>query len=190
MQLSDREILNLCNARNTHPMLSPLYPATSGDGVISYGLTSYGYDSRLGNEFAVQEGGESSAPIDPKKSTERNFRRFTSDIPFTLAPHGFLLARTTETFHIPRSILVICVGKSTYARCGLNVTTTPLEPEWGGVVTLELSNLTNAPITIYPNEGICQFIFLRSEVVCEVSYADKKGKYQWQTGVTLARVTK
>lgn len=186
MQLSDREIYAL--STGDKPMISPCYRPTSGDGIISYGVTSYGYDSRLGNEFAIQEGGKSSAPIDPKKSAERNFRRFTSDIPFELAPHGFLLARTTEYYRIPRDIMVLCFNKSTYARCGLLVTPTVFEPEWHGVVTLELANLTNSPIMIYPNEGICQFVFLRAGVVCHISYADKGGKYQGQTGVTLSKV--
>jgi dCTP deaminase len=154
--------------------------------IISYGLTSYGYDARLADEFKIFTNVD-SAIIDPKNFVDHSFveRQGTECI---IPPNSFALARTVEYFRIPRDVLVICVGKSTYARCGIIVNVTPLEPEWEGHVTLEFSNTTPLPAKIYAGEGACQFLFLKGDSVCEVSYADKKGKYMKQQGVTLPLV--
>lgn len=151
-------------------------------GKISYGLSSYGYDVRCSNEFKIFTNVH-SAVVDPKAFDKRSFVEVETDV-CIIPPNSFALARTVEYFKIPRNILSICLGKSTYARCGIIVNVTPLEPEWEGHVTLEFSNTTNLPAYIYANEGVAQMIFLESDTICEVSYKDRKGKYQGQTGIT------
>ncbi len=153
--------------------------------IISYGLTSYGYDARVADEFKIFTN-VNSVIVDPKEFVDTSFIDRKTDV-CTIPPNSFALARTVEYFKIPRDVLVICVGKSTYARCGIIVNVTPLEPEWEGHVTLEFSNTTPLPAKIYAGEGACQFIFLKANEICEVSYADRKGKYMGQTGVTLPR---
>lgn len=157
-----------------------------GQKVISYGTTSYGYDARVANEFKIFTNVD-SAIIDPKDFSTNSFVDREGDV-CIIPPNSFVLARTIEYFRIPRDVLVICVGKSTYARCGIIVNVTPLEPEWEGHVTLEFSNTTPLPAKIYANEGACQFIFLKGDRECAVSYADKSGKYMMQKGVTLPKV--
>lgn len=152
---------------------------------ISYGVTSYGYDARVANEFKIFTNIE-SAIVDPKDFANNSFVDRDCDV-CIIPPNSFALARTVEYFRIPRDVLVICVGKSTYARCGIIVNVTPLEPEWEGHVTLEFSNTTPLPAKIYANEGACQFIFMKSTEVCETSYKDRSGKYMKQTGVTLPK---
>jgi len=157
-----------------------------GHKLISYGLSSYGYDVRCCNEFKIFTNVNSTI-IDPKKFDEGSFVTIKSNV-CIIPPNSFVLARTLERFKIPRSVLVVCVGKSTYARCGIIVNVTPLEPEWEGYITMELSNTTPLPAKIYANEGIAQLLFFESDEVCESSYKDKKGKYQGQKGITLAKV--
>ena len=157
-----------------------------GEGIISYGLSSYGYDARVAREFKIFTN-VNSAIVDPKDFVSQSFVDRETDI-CTIPPNSFVLARTVEYFRIPRDVLVICVGKSTYARCGIIVNVTPLEPEWDGHVTLEFSNTTPLPAKIYANEGACQFLFLRGDTVCETSYADRAGKYMRQRGVTLPKL--
>lgn len=153
--------------------------------IVSYGLSSYGYDVRCANEFKIFTN-INSAIVDPKNFSNESFVDVVSDI-CIIPPNSFALARTVEYFRIPRDTLVICLGKSTYARCGIIVNVTPLEPEWEGHVTLEFSNTTNLPAKIYANEGVAQMLFLQSDEICEVSYKDRGGKYQGQTGVTLPK---
>ncbi|MGI9345060.1 MAG: dCTP deaminase [Gammaproteobacteria bacterium] len=157
-----------------------------GHRVISYGTSSYGYDVRCADEFKVFTNVH-SAYIDPKNFDANSFVELQGAV-CTIPPNSFVLARTIEYFRIPRDVLTLCVGKSTYARCGIIVNVTPLEPEWEGHVTLEFSNTTNLPARIYANEGVAQVIFLRTDEPCETSYADRKGKYQKQQGVTLPRM--
>ncbi len=167
-------------------MISPFEPnqvnRVDGKKIVSYGTSSYGYDVRCANEFKVFTNIH-SAVVDPKCFDERSFVDVKGDC-CIIPPNSFALARTVEYFHIPRDILTICLGKSTYARCGIIVNVTPLEPEWHGHVTLEFSNTTNLPAKIYANEGVAQMIFLQAETVCETSYKERSGKYQGQTGVT------
>ena len=151
--------------------------------VISFGTSSYGYDVRCSNEFKIFTN-INSAIVDPKDFDQNSFVDIKSDV-CIIPPNSFALARTVEFFKIPRDVLTICLGKSTYARCGIIVNVTPLEPEWEGHVTLEFSNTTPLPAKIYANEGVAQMLFLESDEVCETSYADRAGKYQGQTGVTL-----
>ena len=153
--------------------------------VISYGTSSYGYDIRCSNEFKIFTN-INSAVVDPKSFDENSFVNFTGDV-CIIPPNSFALARTVEYFRIPRNVLTICLGKSTYARCGIIVNVTPFEPEWEGYVTLEFSNTTTLPAKIYANEGVAQVLFFESDEVCETSYADRGGKYQGQTGVTLPK---
>lgn len=153
--------------------------------IISYGTSSYGYDVRCANEFKIFTN-INSAIVDPKRFDSSSFIDLRADV-CIIPPNSFVLARTIEYFRIPRKVLTICLGKSTYARCGIIVNVTPLEPEWEGHVTLEFSNTTNLPAKIYANEGVAQMIFLESDEVCEVSYKDRGGKYQGQQGVTLPR---
>ena len=153
--------------------------------VISYGVSSYGYDVRCANEFKIFTNTFSSV-VDPKNFDEKNFVDI-QDSECIDPPNSFALARTVEYFKIPRSILTLCLGKSTYARCGIIVNVTPLEPEWEGHVTLEFSNTTNLPAKIYANEGVAQMLFFESDQVCKTSYKDRGGKYQGQTGVTLPK---
>lgn len=154
--------------------------------IISYGLSSYGYDARVADEFKVFTNINSEV-VDPKNFTSGSFVDRKSEV-CIIPPNSFALARTLEYFRIPRDTLVICVGKSTYARCGIIVNVTPLEPEWEGHVTLEFSNTTPLPAKIYAFEGACQFLFLRADEMCSVSYKDKKGKYQGQEGITVAKI--
>ncbi|NCC03784.1 MAG: dCTP deaminase [Proteobacteria bacterium] len=169
-----------------HQMISPFEEKQNRDGVISYGLSSYGYDARVADEFKIFTNVD-NAIVDPKQFSEGSFVNRQTDV-CVIPPNSFALARTVEYFKIPRNVLVICLGKSTYARCGLIVNVTPLEPEWEGHVTLEISNTTPLPARVYANEGLCQFLFLKGDSDCEISYADKAGKYMGQTGVTLPRM--
>ena len=166
--LSDRWIREQAQQHN---MIEPFVEAQRREGCISYGLSSYGYDARVADEFKIFTNVD-SATVDPKD----------------FAANSFALARTVEYFRVPRDVLVICLGKSTYARCGIIVNVTPLEPEWEGHVTLEFSNTTPLPAKIYANEGACQFLFLKGNEPCEISYADRAGKYMGQRGVTLPKL--
>ena len=169
-----------------HGMIEPFTETLRREGVISYGLSSYGYDARVSREFKIFTNVD-SAVVDPKDFSEKSFVDREGDV-CIIPPNSFALARTVEYFRIPRDVLVICLGKSTYARCGIIVNVTPLEPEWEGHVTLEFSNTTPLPAKIYANEGACQFIFLGSDSACETSYADRQGKYMGQRGVTLPKL--
>lgn len=169
-----------------HQMISPFEEKQCREGVISYGLSSYGYDARLANEFKIFTNID-NAVVDPKDFSENSFVNRTTEM-CVIPPNSFALSRTVEYFKIPRDVLVICLGKSTYARCGLIVNVTPLEPGWEGHVTLEISNTTPLPARVYANEGVCQFLFLKGDSPCEVSYADRGGKYMGQRGVTLPRM--
>jgi len=167
-------------------MIEPFVDRQERTGVVSYGLSSYGYDARLADEFRIFTNVE-SAVVDPKQFSPKSFVEKKTDV-CIIPPNSFALARTVEYFRIPRDVIVVCLGKSTYARCGIIVNVTPLEPEWEGHVTLEISNTTPLPARVYANEGICQFLFLRGDSPPEVSYADRGGKYMRQTGVTLPRL--
>jgi dCTP deaminase len=159
--------------------------SVDNERVISYGTSSYGYDVRCADEFKIFTN-INSAIVDPKAFDESSFVDLRGEV-CIIPPNSFALARTVEYFRIPRSVLTICLGKSTYARCGIIVNVTPLEPEWEGHVTLEFSNTTPLPAKIYANEGVAQMLFFESEQVCEMSYADRAGKYQGQRGVTLPK---
>ena len=167
-------------------MIEPFTDGQKRDGVISYGLSSYGYDIRVADEYKIFTN-VYSAVVDPKDFDTRSMVDFKGEI-CVIPPNSFALARTVEYFRIPRSVLTICLGKSTYARCGIIVNVTPFEPEWEGFVTLEISNTTPLPARIYSNEGIAQVLFFEGDEPCEVSYADKKGKYQKQQGVMLPKL--
>jgi dCTP deaminase len=167
-------------------MIAPFNEKQVREGVISYGLSSYGYDLRVSDEFKIFTN-VNSAIIDPKAFDERSFVTVVAES-VIVPPNSFALARSIEYFKIPRDVLTICVGKSTYARCGIIVNVTPFEPEWEGYVTLEISNTTPLPAKIYANEGLCQILFFQSDETCEVSYADRKGKYQNQTGIVLPKL--
>jgi len=169
-----------------HQMIVPFEDRQVREGVISYGLSSYGYDIRVANEFKIFTNVNSTI-VDPKNFDEQSFVDFKGDV-CIVPPNSFALARTVEYFRIPRNVLTICLGKSTYARCGIIVNVTPFEPEWEGFATLEISNTTPLPAKIYANEGIAQVVFFESDEVCEVSYADKKGKYQAQRDITLPKI--
>ena len=174
-----------------HGMIEPFEPrqvrqAEGGRKIISYGTSSYGYDIRCAPEFKVFTNIHSTV-VDPKNFDEKSFVDFHGDS-CIIPPNSFALARTVEYFRVPRDVLVICLGKSTYARCGIIVNVTPLEPGWEGHVTLEFSNTTPLPAKIYANEGACQFLFLKGEQPCETSYADRAGKYMGQRGVTLPKL--
>ncbi|MDP1574469.1 MAG: dCTP deaminase [Coxiellaceae bacterium] len=170
-----------------HDMISPFEPnqvrSNAQGKIVSYGTSSYGYDVRCAREFKIFTN-INSAIVDPKNFDANSFVDIESDV-CIIPPNSFALARTVEYFKIPRSVLTICLGKSTYARCGIIVNVTPLEPEWEGHVTLEFSNTTNLPAKIYANEGVAQMLFLESDEICETSYKDRGGKYQGQRGVTL-----
>ena len=169
-----------------HGMIEPFVETQKRDGVISYGLSSYGYDARVADDFRIFTNVD-SAIVDPKEFSADSF--VTRKAPVCIVPpNSFALAHTVEYFRIPRDMLVICLGKSTYARCGIIVNVTPLEPEWEGQVTIEISNTTPLPAKIYANEGICQFLFLQGSSPPETSYADKAGKYMHQRGVALPRL--
>lgn len=168
--------------------IEPFAANAGRPGVISYGVTSYGYDVRVGRKFKVFTNAR-CAVVDPKNFDPNSFVDMEGDY-CLIPPNSFALAETVEHIEVPRDILCICLGKSTYARCGIIVNVTPLEPEWRGKVTIEISNTTPLPAKIYAGEGIAQILFLRAEAVCRTSYADKKGKYQDQKGLTLPFVVK
>ncbi|MBF0557636.1 MAG: dCTP deaminase [Nitrospirae bacterium] len=167
-------------------MIEPFQESQAREGVISYGISSYGYDMRIEDEFKIFTNVNSTV-IDPKKFDTASFIDFKGDV-CIVPPNSFALARSLEYFRIPRDVLVICLGKSTYARCGIVVNVTPLEPEWEGHVTIEISNTTPLPAKIYANEGIAQLIFLQAAELCKTSYKDKAGKYQAQKGITLPKL--
>src|SRR6185437_14260162 len=169
-----------------HKMIEPFSEKQVREGVSSYGLSSYGYDLRVSDEFKIFTN-VNSAIIDPKGFDERSF--VSVQAPSVIVPpNSFALARSIEYFRIPRDVLTICVGKSTYARCGIIVNVTPFEPEWEGFVTLEISNTTPLPARVYANEGLCQILFFQSDETCEISYADRRGKYQKQQGIVLPKL--
>ena len=180
---SDRWIARMARE---HGMIEPFVEGQVREGVISYGVSSYGYDIRVADDFKVFTNINSTL-IDPKHFDPRSFVDVRSDI-CIIPPNSFALARTVEYFRIPRNVLTVCVGKSTYARCGIIVNVTPFEPEWEGTATLEISNTTPLPAKIYAHEGIAQVLFFESDEACTISYGDKKGKYQAQREVTLPRI--
>ncbi|HRQ05407.1 dCTP deaminase [Nitrosomonas halophila] len=184
---SDRWIRKMARE---HGMIEPFEPnqikQKDGHSIVSYGTSSYGYDIRCSDEFKLFTNLNSTI-VDPKRFDSNSFVDVKSDI-CIIPPNSFALARTVEYFRIPRNVLTICLGKSTYARCGIIVNVTPFEPEWEGFVTLEFSNTTPLPAKIYANEGVAQVIFFESDEVCETSYKDRNGKYQFQQGVTLPKI--
>jgi dCTP deaminase len=180
---SDRWITRMALERR---MIEPFVENQVRQGVISYGLSSYGYDIRVADEFKIFTNINTTV-IDPKQFDPRSFVDLQSDL-CIVPPNSFALARTVEYFRIPRDVLTVCLGKSTYARCGIIVNVTPFEPEWEGTATLEISNTTPLPAKIYANEGIAQVLFFQSDEPCAVSYRDKRGKYQAQIDVTLPRI--
>ncbi|WP_226810083.1 dCTP deaminase [Candidatus Vallotia lariciata] len=174
-----------------YSMIEPFAPnqvrmALNGYKIVSYGTSSYGYDIRCANEFKIFTNINSTI-VDPKNFDEKSFVDFNGDV-CIIPPNSFALARTVEYFRIPRNVLTVCLGKSTYARCGIIVNVTPFEPEWEGHVTLEFSNTTPLPAKIYANEGVAQVLFFESDEVCEISYADRGGKYQGQYSVTPPKI--
>lgn len=173
-----------------HGMIEPFEPrqvrSTDKQQIISYGVSSYGYDVRVADEYKIFTN-VNNTTVDPKNFDPNSFVSYKGDV-CIVPPNSFALARTVEYFRIPRNVLTICLGKSTYARCGIIVNVTPFEPEWEGIVTLEISNTTPLPAKIYSNEGIAQVLFFEGDEACEVSYKDKNGKYQSQRGVTLPRM--
>jgi dCTP deaminase len=183
---SDRWIRRMAAS---HAMIEPFSPAqvrvADGRKIVSYGTSSYGYDVRCADEFKIFTNINSTI-VDPKNFDEKSFVDFRGPV-CIIPPNSFALARTVEFFRIPRNVLSLCTGKSTYARCGILVNVTPLEPEWEGHVTLEFSNTTPLPAKIYANEGVAQMLFFESDEVCETSYRDRGGKYQGQRGVTLPK---
>ncbi len=180
---SDRWIRRMAQE---HDMINPYSEKQVNKGVISYGVSSYGYDLRVADEFKIFTNVNSTI-VDPKNFDERSFVTVNADVAI-IPPNSFALARSVEYFKIPRDVLTVCVGKSTYARCGIIVNVTPFEPEWEGFVTLEISNTTPLPAKIYANEGLCQILFFQSDEVCETSYKDRKGKYQAQKGIVLPKL--
>lgn len=181
---SDRWIRRMAQERG---LIEPFVEAQKRDGVISYGLSSYGYDMRVGTRFKVSRPGGSGV-MDPKQPAAGVFEDVHTDTFLEIPPHAIALGQSVEYFRIPRNVVTTAFGKSTYARCGLVVNITPFEPEWEGFVTLEMSNTTPFPLRVYANEGIAQILFFESDEVCEVSYADRKGKYQGQTAITLGKI--
>lgn len=169
-----------------HKMIEPFADRQVRDGKISYGISSYGYDLRVSDEFKIFTNINSTV-VDPKNFDPRSFVEFRGEV-CIIPPNSFALAKSVEYFRIPRNVLTVCVGKSTYARCGIIVNVTPFEPEWEGYVTLEISNTTPLPAKVYANEGLCQILFFESDEPCEISYRDKQGKYQKQTGIVLPRI--
>ncbi|MGA7792737.1 MAG: dCTP deaminase [Candidatus Acidiferrales bacterium] len=169
-----------------HKMIEPFEDRQVREGVISYGVSSYGYDIRVADEFRIFTNVNSTI-VDPKHFDSRSLVEFKG-AECLVPPNSFALGRSVEYFRIPRNVLTICLGKSTYARCGIIVNVTPFEPEWEGFVTLEISNTTPLPAKIYANEGLCQVLFFESDEECEISYKDKKGKYQAQQGIVLPRL--
>ena len=180
---SDRWIKKMAEEHN---MIEPFEASQVKEGNISYGLSSYGYDMRIADEFKVFTNINTTI-VDPKNFDPKSFVDFKGKV-CIIPPNSFVLARSVEYFRIPRNIITICLGKSTYARCGIITNVTPFEPEWEGFVTLEISNTTPLPAKVYSGEGIAQVIFLESDEVCMVSYADRKGKYHAQNGITLPRI--
>lgn len=169
-----------------HKMIEPFIENQVRDRVISYGVSSYGYDVRVADEFKIFTN-VFGAIVDPKQFDPKSMVDFVGEV-CVIPPNSFALARTVEYFRIPRTILTVCIGKSTYARCGIIVNVTPFEPEWEGFVTLEISNTTPLPAKIYANEGLAQVLFFEADEECEVSYADKKGKYQKQQSIVLPKL--
>jgi len=180
---SDRWIRQMALERG---MIEPFVESQMREGVISFGLSSYGYDVRVADEYRIFTNVNTTI-VDPKHFDPRSFVEYKGEI-CVIPPNSFVLARSVEYFRIPRNIMTICVGKSTYARCGIIVNVTPFEPEWEGHVTLEISNTSPLPARVYSGEGICQVIFLEADEVCQVSYKDRKGKYQAQQGIVLPRI--
>ena len=166
-------------------MIEPFEENQVRKGCISYGVSCYGYDMRVANEFKIYN---DKGIIDPKKLDTSLFKEIKADDFIVIDPNSYILARSVEYFRIPRNILTICFGKSTYARCGIIVNVTPFEPEWEGFVTMSISNPSNCPVKLYANEGIAQVLFLESNEVCQTSYADKKGKYQAQKEITVSKI--
>jgi dCTP deaminase len=183
---SDKWIRRMADKGMIEPYERDQVKEAGGQRIVSYGTSSYGYDIRCSDEFKIFTNINSTI-VDPKQFDAKNFVDFKGPV-CIIPPNSFALARTVEFFRIPRNVLTICLGKSTYARCGIIVNVTPLEPEWEGHVTLEFSNTTPLPARIYANEGVAQVIFLESDEVCETSYRDRGGKYQGQRGVTLPRI--
>lgn len=171
---------------NEHKMIEPFADKQVKDTKVSYGLSSYGYDVRISNEFKIFTNINTTV-VDPKEFDPKAFVDFTGDV-CIIPPNSFALGRSVEYFRIPRNVITICLGKSTYARCGIITNVTPFEPEWEGFVTMEISNTTPLPARVYANEGIAQVLFFESDEECDVSYADRKGKYQVQQGITLPKV--
>jgi dCTP deaminase len=169
-----------------HHMIEPFVEGQVRNGVISYGVSSYGYDIRVADEFKIFTN-VFSAVVDPKNFDSKSMVDFQGDV-CIIPPNSFVLAKTVEYFRIPRNVLTVCLGKSTYARCGLIVNVTPFEPEWEGYVTLEISNTTPLPAKVYSNEGIAQVLFFEGDEPCAISYADKKGKYQKQQSIVLPKL--
>jgi len=167
-------------------LISPFEESQVREGVVSYGVSSYGYDVRVGDEYKIFTN-INNVVVDPKNFDQKSFVHHKGEF-CIIPPNSFALAKTVEYFKIPRNILAVCLGKSTYARCGVIVNITPFEPEWEGVVTIEISNTTPLPAKIYSNEGIAQVLFFEADEACETSYADKKGKYQKQVGITLPKL--
>lgn len=180
---SDKWISRMCRE---YKMIEPFEEKQVRKGQISYGVSSYGYDIRVGSEYKIFTNVNSTI-VDPKTFDNRNFVTINADH-CIIPPNSFALAATVEHFRIPRDVLAVCVGKSTYARCGLIVNVTPLEPEWEGILTLEISNTTQLPAKVYSNEGIAQLLFFQSDEQCETSYKDKSGKYMNQPGLTLPKL--
>ncbi len=180
---SDRWITRMAREQG---MIEPFAEGQVRAGVVSYGVSSYGYDLRVADEFRIFTN-VNSAIVDPKAFDEKCMVPFKGDV-CLVPPNSFALARTIEYFRVPRNVLCICLGKSTYARCGIIVNVTPFEPEWEGFVTIEISNTTPLPAKIYANEGIAQVLFFESDEPCAVSYADRQGKYQKQVGITLPKL--
>ncbi len=181
--LADHQIRDLVTK---YAMIEPFAEKQHKEGVISYGLSSYGYDARCAPDFKIFTNVD-NALVDPKNFSSQSFVDRSSDI-CVIPPNSFVLTHTVEYFRIPKDVLVICLGKSTYARCGLIVNVTPLEPGWEGHVTLEISNTTPLPARVYANEGVAQFLFFKGSSACETSYADRAGKYMGQKGVTLPKL--
>ncbi len=182
MVRNDRWIRNMAKKG----MIEPFEEGLVREGVISYGVSSYGYDMRVADEFKIFTNINNTV-VDPKDFDPKSFVEFKGNV-CIIPPNSFALARSVEYFKIPRDVLVICIGKSTYARCGIIVNVTPLEPSWEGFVTIEISNTTPLPAKIYANEGIAQLVFIKAEEECEISYADRKGKYQAQQGIVLPKI--
>jgi dCTP deaminase len=184
---SDKWIRRMAAERGMIEPFEPNQVKRNGNGsIVSYGTSSYGYDVRCSDDFKIFTNINSTI-VDPKQFDEKSFVDFKGGV-CIIPPNSFALARTVEYFRIPREVLTVCLGKSTYARCGIIVNVTPLEPEWEGHVTLEFSNTTPLPAKIYANEGVAQMLFFDGDEVCETSYKDRGGKYQGQTGVTLPKI--